>query len=186
MKGDIMNYCYSQQQICLMNQLRKLWEQHVYWTRFFIISTVAGLEDLDAVTARLLQNPKDFADVLAPLYGARTARQFQELLTDHLLIAADLVNAAKNKNIIKADEARKKWYENADEIACFLSKINPYWDQSRWKSKLYSHLEMTEKEAVLRLQGNDQADIKNFERIENEALNMADYMFCGIVRQCFE
>ena len=37
---------YTQQQICLMNQLQQLWAQHVYWTRLFIISTAAGLDDL--------------------------------------------------------------------------------------------------------------------------------------------
>ena len=53
------------------------------------------------------------------------ANQFQELLTQHLLIAADLVNAAKNGEPEKADIARKKWYQNADEIARFLSSIQP-------------------------------------------------------------
>ena len=79
-----------------MNQLQQLWQQNVYWTRFFIISTAADLDDLKPVTNRLLQNPKDFAQLLAPIYGIKAACQFQELFTQHLLIAADLVNAAKN------------------------------------------------------------------------------------------
>ncbi len=58
---------YTGQQICLMNQLRQLWGQHVYWTRFAIISTAAGLDDSDPVTKRLLQNPKDFAKLFAPI-----------------------------------------------------------------------------------------------------------------------
>ena len=48
---------------------------------------------------------------------------------------------------------------------------------------MYSHLEMTEKEATLRLNGKYTADINIFDDIENEAFNMADYMFCGISRQ---
>lgn len=64
---------YTQQQICLMNQIRRLWTQHVYWTRFFIISTADDLEDLEAVTNRLLRNPKDFAHLLTPIYGMKTA-----------------------------------------------------------------------------------------------------------------
>lgn len=176
---------YTQQQICLMNQLRQLWEQHVYWTRFFIISTAAELGDLEPVTNRLLRNPKDFAQLLEPFYGMEIARQFEELFTQHLLIAGDLVNAAKNQEVSKVDDTRKRWYKNADEIARFLSLINPYWNETKWRSMLYSHLEMTEREATLRLQGNYPADIKVFGDIENEALKMADYMFCGIIKQCF-
>jgi hypothetical protein len=180
-----MNQGYTQRQICLMNEIRQLWGQHVYWTRFFIISTAADLSDLTAVTNRLLRNPKDFAQMLTPFYGIRAACQFQRLFTQHLLIAGDLVNAAKNKDANKVNEVRSKWYENADEIAKFLSSINKYWDEETWRTMLYSHLEMTEREAVLRLQGNYAADIKVFDSIENEALKMADYMFCGIYKQCF-
>ena len=86
---------YTGQQICLMNQLRQLWGQHVYWTRFAIISTAADLDDSDPVTKRLLRNPKDFAKLFAPIFGMKTAKRFEELFTWHLLIAADLVNAAK-------------------------------------------------------------------------------------------
>lgn len=174
-----------QQQINLMNQLRKLWEQHVYWTRFFIISTAADLGDLQPVTDRLLRNPKDFAQLLTPLYGKEIADQFQQLLTTHLLIGADLVNAAKNQQGDKADEARKKWYENAEDIAQFLAGINPYWDEEQWKQMLFSHLQMTEEEATLRLQGNYAQDIMVFDSIEEEALKMADYMSSGMIKQFF-
>ena len=170
------------QQICLMNRIRQLWGQHVYWTRFFIISTAADLDDLEPVTNRLLQNPKDFAKLLTPIYGIKKANQFETLFTQHLMIGADLVNAAKNGETDKANLARKKWYENADEIAGFLSSINPCWDKKKWKDMLYRHLEMTEKEASLRLQGDYTADINVFEDIENEAFKMADYMFCGIIK----
>ena len=176
---------YTQQQICLMSQLQQLWEQHVYWTRFFILSTAADLADLKCVTNRLLRNPKDFAQLLAPVYGAKTAGEFQELFTQHLLIAADLVNAAKNGETEKADCARKKWYQNADEIARFLCSIHPYWSEKKWQEMLHSHLAMTEKEAALRLQGNYAADIQVFDEIENQALKMANYMFCGMIKRPF-
>lgn len=167
-----------------MNRIRQLWGQHVYWTRFFIISTAAERNDLEPVTQRLLQNPKDFARLLTPIFGMRVAGRFEELFTEHLLIAADLVNAAKSGEVDKANTARDRWYENAEEIAEFLSSIHRCWNKAKWKSMLYSHLEMTEKEAMLRLQGNYTADINVFDSIENEAFDMADYMFCGIIKAC--
>lgn len=50
---------------------------------------------------------------------------------------------------------------------------------------LYSHLELTEEEALLRFQGDYTADINMFDRIENEAYKMADYMFSGIIKKCY-
>lgn len=73
-----------------MNRIRQLWVQHVHWTRFFIIRTAADLKDLEPVTKRLLENPKDFAELLTPIYGVKVGDQFEELFTQHLLIAADL------------------------------------------------------------------------------------------------
>lgn len=169
------------------NQIKFNSATHVdlgYWTRFFIISTAANLDDLEPVTKRLLQNPKDFAGLFRPIFGTRAADRFEELFTRHLLIAADLVNAAKNGQTAKANAARNSWYKNADEIAGFLSSVNRCWDKAKWKEMLYSHLEMTEKEASLRLKGNYSADISVFDSIENEAFKMADYMFCGMIKTC--
>ncbi|MGO5051611.1 acetylglutamate kinase [Lachnospiraceae bacterium LCP25S3_G4] len=174
---------YTRSQVDLMNLLRELWEQHVYWTRFFIISTAENLGDLEAVTKRLLQNPSDFAEAFSPFYTTKTTEAFKFLFTQHLLIAADLVTAAKNKDLAKVEEARKKWYMNANDIAKFLSEINPYWNMEKWKTLLYRHLEMTEKEAVLRLSKKYEEDIQIFDMIEKEALEMADFMSCGIIRQ---
>lgn len=167
----------------ISNAMRKLWSQHVYWTRFFIISTAEELPDLNYVTNRLLRNPNDFFKALKPFYGDRKANKFKELLTEHLKIGGDLVNADKDQDISKADELRKKWYANADDIAEFLALINPYWCKEKWKKMMYSHLSMTEKEAGLRLKKEYPSDIEIFEMIEKEALDMGDYMTFGIIRQ---
>ncbi len=169
--------------IWLNNKLRLLWSQHVYRTRLFIISTASELADLPYTTKWLLQNPGDFAAVLEPFYGKHRADKFELLLTEHLTNAAELVNAAKNKETAKADSARKRWYKNADEIAEFLSNINPYWNRQKWTNMLYSHLKMTENEAIFRLSGKYPEDIDTFNSIEREAMEMADYMASGMSRQ---
>lgn len=174
--------CYKSSQVVLSDKLRTLWEQHVFWTRSFIISTASDLGDLEAVTNRLLRNPKDFAEIFAMFYGESIAHAFEELFTQHLLIAADLVNAAKKNDTKGVEDARQRWYKNADEIAAFLAKINPYWDKETWQNLLYSHLQMTEEEAVLRLSQKYAEDVQIFDVIEAEALKMSDYMFCGFIK----
>lgn len=167
----------------IINKMRKLWSQHVYWTRFFIISTAEELPDLKYVTNRLLENPEDFVKVLEIFYCEKKANEFKKLLTEHLQIGGCLVNADKDMNTAKADELRKKWYANADDIAVFFASINPYWCEQKWRDMMYSHLSMTEKEAGFRLKKEYPKDIEMFESIEKEALEMEDYMASGIMRQ---
>ena len=173
----------SKAQADLSNHLRLLWEQHVVWTRLTIISIVFGLPDVDLVTNRLLRNPKDFEALLRPLYGDRVASRFADLFTSHLVIAAELVNAAKAGDTRAAADAEKRWYANADEIAAFLGSINPYWSVQQWKNMLHGHLALTKSEAVNMINGNYAESIILFDQIEEQALEMADVMTCGIIRQ---
>lgn len=167
----------------LTNALRMLWEQHIAWTRMTIISMIAGLPDVDLVTGRLLQNPIDFEKVLRPLYGDKISSNFSDLFRSHLVIAAELVKAAKAGNNEAAENAEKRWYANADEIADFLGRINPYWSQDDWKTMLHEHLALTKSEAVDILTGNYSEGIKVYDEIEKQALKMADVMAEGIVKQ---
>ncbi len=180
-----MKQACGSRQTELFGAMRLLWSQHVYWTRFFIISTAENIGDINEVTERLLKNPVDFAAVLKPYYGMRKAQKFQTLLTEHLKIGGDLVNAAKNADSARADELRRQWYENADDIAAFLACVNPFWCENKWRRMLYSHLDMTEKEAGLRLNREYRKDIAMFGQIEAEAMKMADDMSAGMIRQFF-
>ena len=147
-----------------------LWEQHVFWTRLAILSIVFGLPDANASTNRLLRNPKDFEALLRPLYGDRGASRFAELLTNHLVIASELVKAAKAGNNTAAADAEKRWYANADEIAAFLASINPYWSEDNWKAMLHEHLALTKTEAVNLLTGRYTDSVTVFDQIERQAL----------------
>lgn len=172
----------------LNNHLRLLWEQHVYWTRMFLISVAFALPDKELVTNRLLRNPLDFEAALIPFYGKEIAAKFEDLFTAHLVIASELVNAAKEGNTSAATDAEKRWYENADQIAEFLSKINPFWSMKEWQKMLYTHLAMTKEAAVDILTQKYEDSITDFDEIEKQALEMADMMVMGMMQQfpeCF-
>lgn len=173
----------TEEELKLINVLRSLWEQHVEWTRMDIISGVEGLADHDLVTKRLLRNPADMAALLAPLYGEQNAYKFEQLFREHLIIASKLVKAAKSGDARAADEFEKQWYANADEIAAFLNSINPYWSKEALMQMLHNHLALTKEEAVARIKKNYASDIEIYDRIEKQALEMADAMAEGIVRQ---
>jgi hypothetical protein len=169
----------------LHDEMRTLWEQHVFWTRLVILGIVSNLPDLNVTTERLLRNPVDFGNILRIYYGEPAASQFVRLFTDHLTIAAQLVKAAKAGDERTAAEAERSWYQNADEIARFLAGLNPYWSEQQWRAMLYEHLTLTKAEAVAILTQNYAESIRLFDEIERQALMMADMMTQGIVRQFY-
>lgn len=174
---------YSKQQLNLINKMRSLWEQHDVWTRDIISSIVFELPNTNFITERLLQNPFDFAKALQPFYGIRKAIRFHDLLKEHLVLAAEIVTAAKNGDTIAAAEAERKWYINADEIAKFFGKINPFWSTKEWQKMMYKHLKLVKDEAVFLLLGNYKANVDVYDKIEIQTLMMADEISFGIIKQ---
>lgn len=181
--GYLVPMKITKSEVDLRNNIRMLWEQHGAWTRMVIMSIVFGLPDEEVATNRLLRNPVDFANLLKFFYGNKNALKFSDLLKDHLVIAAQLVKAAKAGDNKSAAQAEKKWYENADELATFLSYINPYWSKESWRSMLHEHLRLVKAEAVAMLTKDYAAGIKVYDNIESQALEMADMMAAGIIKQ---
>lgn len=113
--------------------MRSLWEQHVAWTRLAIISIVFNLPDVNVTVGRLLQNATHMGLSLEPFYGEDAVKKYSALIKDHLVIAADLVKAAKAGNQKCSGRYREKWYANGDEIIEFLNSINPYIDKEEFR-----------------------------------------------------
>lgn len=167
----------------LREHFRLVWEQHVYWTRMVIISIAAGSPDLEATTARLLRNATDMARLFGRFYGRDAAAELARLLRDHLTIAAELVTAAKAGDSAAAANAERRWYANGEDIVRFLNHVNPLWRMAAMRKMWFEHLELTKAEAVARLGGEYARDIEIFDRIEKQALRMADEFAAGISNQ---
>lgn len=163
--------------------MRLLWEQHVAWTRMAITALVFKLPDADFVIARLLRNATDMGNSLRPFYGDQVAEAYSKLISEHLMLAADLVNAAIEGNSEKVTAIEKKWYQNADEIVAFLNHINPYIDKEEMRKMFYSHLALTKLEAVYMIEKKYKQEVEVFDQIEAEALEMADMISKGIFMQ---
>lgn len=162
----------------------KLWEDHIIWTRQFIVSAAAGLADKDPATDRLLQNQVDIGNAIKPYYGEAAGNKLSALLKEHIIIAAELVMAAKNGQTAKVEDAKKRWAANADQIADFLSGANPKnWPAADTRQMMREHLGATTDEVVARLGGDWAGDIAAFEKVHAQILHMADMLADGIVKQ---
>lgn len=163
--------------------MRKLWEDHIIYTRNYIISALANLEDKDAIATRLLKNQDEIGKAIQPYYGADAGKKLSSLLREHILIAADVVTAAKNGDKDVLDKNQKKWTENADQIAVFLSSANPNWKKDDLKDALHKHLELTTEEVTSRLKKHWEGDINSFDNGHEHILIISDVLSDGIVKQ---
>jgi len=171
----------SLQALKLYTEMYVLWEQHVFWTRLLLVSITENLNDLEPTKKRLLRNPSDIANVYRRYYSERDAKTIENLLTEHLVIGADLIVALKNKDSALSTALSQKWYKNADEMAKAFASINPFYGEESLRQMLHTHLDLTSQEVDARLRKDYAAEINAFDMVEQEALRMARYLVSGII-----
>lgn len=167
--------------------MRKLWEDHIVWTRQYIVSAATlgdDLPDIGPTTDRLLANQAHIGDALRPFYGDAAGDAVTALLREHILGAAALITAAKAGDADATEAASTAWYANADDIAAALAALNPdAWELGHMRAMMRAHLDRTLEEAVARLQGRYADDIAAYEAVHADILAMADMLSDGIVAQ---
>jgi hypothetical protein len=174
----------SNSEFVLRQEMRRLWEDHITWTRLAIISLTTDSADTEATVGRLLANQTDIGDAVKPFYGEAAGNELSRQLRLHILIAADVVAAARAGDHERLADAQARWQSNADDIAAVLNSVNPkYWTLVTMKAEMYKHLDLTTQEAVARLQGNWSADVAAYDQIHEHILHMSDLLSNGIVKQ---
>lgn len=170
-------------QAAFHDQMRKLWEDHVTWTRLAIVTFADGSAGFDATAARLMKNQDDIGDAIKPFYGDAAGDQLTALLKDHISIAVRLLQAAKGGDDAAFQQANTAWYANADDIADFLAGANPrYWPQDTMRAAMRAHLDQTLAEASHELTGDYAASVADYDEIHHHILDMADVLSTGIIR----
>jgi hypothetical protein len=142
------------------------------------------LPSYTATATRLFQNQVDIGNAIKPFYGESAGSQLTSLLHDHIALAAELVADAKAGDSAGVTQVSAAWYANGNQIAEFLNSANPNnWPLDQMKAMMKTHLDLTLKEAVDRLNGNFTSDIADYEQVHLEILSMADMLSDGIITQ---
>ena len=174
----------TQKQVALHDGMRRLWEDHITWTRLAIISLTTDSPDTEATVGRLLQNQTDIGNAVKPFYGRKAGNELTNQLRKHILIAAEVIAAAKAGDSAKLDDAQARWAKNGDDIAAVLASVNPrYWKLGAMKAELRMHLKLTTDEVVARLHGDWNADVAAYEKVHTHMLHLSDVLSDGLMKQ---
>ena len=165
--------------------VRGLWDDHVVWTRVYVMDALNDLPAKEETAQRLLKNQTEIGNAIKPFYGNEAGDKLTALLKDHIMIATEVVDAVKtNAAADKKDDAVKRWKANADEIGAFLGGANPkYWHADDMKSMMQKHLDLLTDEVTAQAGKDWKADIIAFDKSDEQILKMADMIAIGIVNQ---
>ena len=171
-------------EVTFHDNMRKLWEDHVTWTRLAIVEFAAGTAGFNATATRLLQNQTDIGNAIAPFYGQAAGDQLSSLLHTHINLAVAILQDAKAGNTAAFNADKASWYDNANQIADFLSAANPKnWPDAVMRDEMKVHLDETLQEAEDELAGNYTASVNDYEPVVEHMLGFADLLSSGIIRQ---
>ena len=149
-----------------------------------IIGILDDLPGTPQYTARLLTNYEDMEDALAPYYSHDDVEEFGDLLHDHLVIAANIVVAAKAGDSALVTTLLAQWNANADALAAKMNEMNPrQWPLESTRAMWHEHLNVTLDEAVKHLTGDFTGEIATWEMVHDGGLMMADLFSNGVMLQ---
>jgi len=169
--------------VSLKQDMRKLWTDHVVWTRDYIVAATTNGPDKSAAAGRLMKNQEDIGAAIAGFYGQPAGDSLTTLLKEHIAIAVDLIDAAKAGNKAAQGQADARWQQNAVDIADFLSRANPSWPRETLVDMMKMHLSTTTDEVVARLTKNWDDDVRAYDAVYDHILKMSDALSDGIIKQ---
>lgn len=165
-------------------QMRYLWSDHAVWTRDVIVAILDQSAVTDASLQRLLANQVDIGNAIKPYYGEAGGQALTDLLTEHIVVAGELLVAARDGNTQGFNEANAKWYKNGEDIAIFLNIANPEnWGLEHMSMHMKDHLDFTLAEAVAHLQGNYTVEIEAYDHVYEQLMGLSDALADGIAKQ---
>lgn len=166
----------------LKNDMRLLMSQLAYLSRSYIASAYSGYGSNTAIAKKLYQLPLQFKTKAELIFGIPLGEELVTILSMHVIYLQNLVEAIKKGDQAAYENYARELYENADQIAAYYAKINPFWDEIRWRNLLYSYTQTLIEEAVALRVGEYEKDLEIFDRLLLDALLMGDYLADGIIQ----
>lgn len=120
--------------------LRDLWVGHIFWVRH-VVSNIAtnDQEERDAAEKEVLTNTKQIAHTITPFYDEAASEKLYHLLDGNIAAVREYSEATVAENKQQQDAALAHLASNADEIADFLSHLNPYLHKDTVRSLIATH-----------------------------------------------
>ena len=124
----------------MQQTLRDLWVGHIFWVRH-VVSNIAtnDPEEQDAAEKEVVANTKQIASTITPFYGEPASEKLFNLLDSNISAVREYSEATVAKDKWQQDAALAHLASSADNIADFLSHLNPYLQKDIVRGLIATH-----------------------------------------------
>lgn len=168
-------------QMDLVFESRIIWRDLATWIQSYLVSVFAGFGNQDSIEVKLKELTLEFGNILSTVFGGEIGEQYVTLITNWLNTFKLLVYSQINGDINAASEYIIQLYNDINQIASFLSGINPFWTESEWKALLYRFSEMIIEELYAYINKEYTKTIDSFDRLLNLTSIIGNYYSKGLL-----
>ena len=164
----------------LRQRMRMAWLNHITLVKFYLISFFENLSSQNAWKDAVYKNAEEILTIFAQYYPASAMQRFRKLFMEHLRLT-DEVAAGLKADPAFSGEAMENWYINAEEIASFLSRQTPAYNETELRKMFYDHLDMERQQMEAYLDGDYVTDIEIYLRSQQNMIELADFLTSGLL-----
>ena len=164
----------------LRQRMRMAWLNHITLVKFYLISFFENLSGQNAWKDAVYKNAEEILAIFAQYYPASAMQRFRKLFMEHLRLT-DEVAAGLKADPAFSGAAMENWYINAEEIASFLSRQTPAYNETELRKMFYDHLDMERQQMEAYLDGDYETDIEIYLRSQQNMIELADFLTSGLL-----
>ena len=164
----------------LRQRMRMAWLNHITLVKFYLISFFENLSGQNAWKDAVYKNAEEILAIFAQYYPASAMQRFRKLFMEHLRLT-DEVAAGLKADPAFSGAAMENWYINAEEIASFLSRQTPAYNETELRKMFYDHLDMERQQMEAYLDGDYVTDIEIYLRSQQNMIELADFLTSGLL-----
>lgn len=164
----------------LRQRMRMAWLNHITLVKFYLISFFENLSSQNAWKDAVYKNAEEILAIFAQYYPASAMQRFRKLFMEHLRLTDEVAVGLKADPAFSG-EAMENWYINAEEIASFLSRQTPAYNETELRKMFYDHLDMERQQMEAYLDGDYETDIEIYLRSQQNMIELADFLASGLL-----
>lgn len=174
--------CFTYEQMNEIYSIRMFWFELVIWIRNFMLSRYREIGDVNEVFNRLQQVPADYVNTLKQIFGENPAiDELQLELNTYIDLIDNLITAQIEGNTDDISRITQLLYQNAEERAASVSKLNPFWTENEWRTRLYNNLRSTLEVSTTFLTGDYAINLDIYSTLLDQAESASGYFTQGLV-----